>query len=80
MIVVKEEHLSKIFIILVTFSVLNEDKSSVIKEEHPFDFSTSGFPPNIHAILVTFFVLNEDKLSEVKEEHSENIYCISVTF
>ena len=61
---------------LVTFCVLNEDKSSVFKEKHPPPIKL----PNIFDISVTFWVLNEDKLSAVKDEHLVNIACMLVTF
>ena len=57
--------------ILVTFFVLNEDKLSEVKEEHP---------SNIPAILKHFSVFNEDKFNEVKEEHPSNILSILITF
>jgi len=60
----KEEHLKNIKLLLVTFFVLNEDKSIDFKEEH---FQ------NILLILVTLFILNEDKSIISKEEHPLNI-------
>ena len=70
-----EQH-SNIPCISVTFSVLNEDKSSFTKEEHP----PLLFLPNINDISVTFSVLNEDKLIVVNEEKKMNIPFILVTF
>ena len=62
--------------ILITFSVLNDDKSIVVKEEYIPLLS----PPNIYDISVTFFVLKDFKSNDFNAEHRKNIYFISVTF